>query len=143
MQQLSIRRGDTFYAKCQLVDNLGQALPITGMTVQASLIDKGGNVARELTTTVLNENEGSYALDPFETSTIPPALYVLQVVYRKSGIKISNTAFELRISKLIVKEPVRFAQVGSVFGNTRVLITLPATSADVSLWDVDWDVAWA
>lgn len=143
MQQLSIRRGDTFYAACQLVDQFGEGQPITGVTIAASLLDRGGNTAHEFSITVLNDNQGTYGLNELDTSSIPPALYTLQISYQVEGVTVSSTVFELNVAKRLVDDQVRFAQVGSVIGNTRVLITLPATPSEVSLWDVDWDVSWA
>lgn len=143
MQQLSIKRGDTFYAECQLVDEFGVGSPISGMLVHARLVDLGGNTAKDITTQVLNDNEGKFALTTFDTSTIPAALYTLQISYSINGSTVSSTAFELLISKSVIKEPVRFAQVGSVIGNTRVLITVPATQLEINLWSSSWDVQWA
>lgn len=143
MQQLSIKRGDTFYADCQLVDEFGIGSPISGMQVNASLVDRGGNTALVLTTQVLNDNEGKFALAQFDTSTIPPALYTLEIGYTKDGATISSTSFELLISKRVINEPLRFAQVGSVIGNTRVLITVPASDIEINLWSSSWDVEWA
>lgn len=143
MQQLSIRRGDTFYAECQLVDEFGAGAPITGMVVSARLVDRGGNVAKTLATQVLNDNEGKFALSKFETTTIPAALYTLEINYSINGTTVTSTAFELMVSKAVIKEPVRFAQVGSVIGNTRVVITVPATDIEIDLWSSSWDVEWA
>lgn len=142
MQQLSIRRGDIFFAACQLVDEFDAAAPITGLVVQARLLDRGGNIAHTFGITVLNENQGLYGLNELDTAIIPPALYTLQINYLRNGVKISTTAFELNVAKLITAEPVRFAQVGSIIGNTRVLITVPASELDLSLWDAAWDVEW-
>lgn len=142
MQQLSIRRGDTLYAECQLVDQFGAGQSLVGTQVQAKLIDRGGYEAHNFEIITIFENQGKYALAELNTSSIPKALYTLQISYVRNGATISNTAFELNVCKHLSKEPVRFAQLVSVIGNTRVLITFPAAPANQNVWDEGWDEAW-
>lgn len=142
MQQLTIKRGDTLYVECQLVDEFGAGQSLSGIHVQAKLLDRGGNEAHSFGITTIFESQGKYALAEFNTGSIPKALYTLEISYIRNGATMSNTAFELNVCKQMGKEPVRFAQLVSVIGNTRVLITAPSAPSGNLVWNEAWDELW-
>lgn len=142
MQQLSIKRGDTLYAECQLVDEFGAGQSLVGIYVQAKLVDRGGFEAHSFEVIRIFESQGKYALAEFNTGSIPQALYTIQISYIKNGATISNTAFELNVCKQMGKESGRFAQLVSLIGNTRVLVTVPSAPANNLVWNEAWNELW-
>lgn len=139
MQRLSIKRGDTFYAECQLVDAFGTGKAIAGMTIAASLIDRGGNLAHTFSVQIINEPEGMFALNATDTAPLPPALYVLQLQYTLTSADnfvVGCQPVELLIADQI-NEASRAAVLASALGKTRILLTTQHAPA-TTVWSETW-----
>lgn len=125
MQQIIIRGGDTLYAQCQLIDDAGVPVSLADLGVTAQLIDRSGNIAHTFGITIENESQGRYSLNNLNTSTLLLQKYSLQISYQLCASTISATVIELNVVKRIISDSLRFANVGSVIGNTSVLVTVP------------------
>lgn len=140
MQQLAIKRGDTLSVGCQLVDEFGVGLTLSGLTINARLYDFGGNNVHTFTTQVINEASGQYALAVLETADLPVALYTLDIGYVKNGAQVSSSRIELNVLKRAGETIKRHAQVDSLIGKTRIVLGVPESLS--SLFDIQWDVEW-
>lgn len=125
MQQLSIRLGDTLYATCQLTDSNGSPVLLDDVTITAQLIDRSCVVVHTFGITIEDSAAGSYFIDKFDTSTLSAQKYTLQISYNQCGSIVSAVAIELNVSKRLVNEPVIFAQVAALIGNTAIRLAIP------------------
>lgn len=121
MQQLSIKRGDTLYAECQLVDEFGAGLSVSDISIVATLFDRADNAVVNFDVTKIDANVGKYTLS-LATTDIAPSLYRLEITYTRSAHVYSNNACDFLITKTAVDNN-RSAIFNSLLGTTKFVLT--------------------
>jgi hypothetical protein len=69
MANLSIKSGDTFSALCQRVDENGEPISISGVTVTSSVRNISGSFSQALTVAVVDAAIGQFSISATATST--------------------------------------------------------------------------
>lgn len=144
MNNLHIKRGDAFSALAHFCDVQGAPLSLDGYTVEATLKDAGYNQALALNVQVTDADAGEFELR-CSTSNLPTAQYLLEVAYIKNGDVNTTCVLGFNVQKVCKFPQLRYAQVESLHGLTKINIK-PSTSTapvETNLFDVNFDVQFA
>lgn len=142
MNNLHIKRGDAFNALAHFCDAQGAALSLVGYTIQATLKDAGYNPALALTVQVTDADAGEFELR-CSTSNLPTAQYLLEIAYINNGDVNTACVLGFNVAKVCKYPQLRYAQVESLLGVTKINIK-PSTALVInSIFDVEFDVQFA
>lgn len=102
MSYLQFKRGDTFKLSVLLTDSNGDAVDITGYTIESQIRQPTGELISSLTATITDATGGAFELEDTDTQEWPIGCQFQDIQYTDTGGDVNST----QTIKVDVKEDI-------------------------------------
>lgn len=105
MQEIELKRGDTFLMSCTYSDNADLPIDITNVTIKSQVRDAQGVLLQELVVTKLDQvtNKGKFTLGTVSGYSFPLGRHSWDIEYTSNGQVQSTETIFLNIIQDITK----------------------------------------